>query len=89
MGTLLAGLAAWQPAVRKRATGDERPSVVTPIGVALASLAILVYDHFEPVNLLALGRHRRARRGAHPALRHAPSEPPTWSALASRRARTR
>jgi len=55
LGMLLAGLAAWQPAVRKRATGDELPSIITPIGLALASLALLAYDHFEPVNLLALG----------------------------------
>ena len=55
LGTLLVGLAAWQPAVRKRATGDELPSIVTPIGLALASLALLVYDHFERINLLALG----------------------------------
>ncbi|MGZ8635176.1 MAG: diguanylate cyclase domain-containing protein, partial [Solirubrobacteraceae bacterium] len=55
VGTLLVGLAAWQPAVRKRATGDELPSIVTPIGLALASLGLLVYDHFNQVNLLALG----------------------------------
>lgn len=55
LGTLLVGLAAWQPAVRKRATGDELPSIITPIGLALASLGLLVYDHFEQVNLLALG----------------------------------
>ena len=76
VGTLLVGLAAWQPAVRKRSTGDELPSIVTPIGLALASLALLVYDHFEPINLLALGaRHRRARRGARPPVAHAPGEP--------------
>ncbi|HYH87827.1 MAG TPA: diguanylate cyclase [Solirubrobacteraceae bacterium] len=55
VGTLLVALAAWQPAVRKRATGDELPSIIAPIGLALASLALLVYDHFEPTNLLALG----------------------------------
>jgi two-component system, cell cycle response regulator len=54
-GTLLVGLAAWQPAVRKRATGDELPSIITPTGLALASLGLLVYDHFQPVNLLAVG----------------------------------
>ena len=54
-GTLLVGIAAWQPAVRKRATGDELPSIITPIGLALASLALLVYDHFEPIHLLAVG----------------------------------
>ena len=55
LGTLLVGLAAWQPAVRGRATGDELPSIIAPIGLALASLALLVYDHFERTNLLALG----------------------------------
>jgi two-component system cell cycle response regulator len=54
LGTLLVGLAAWQPAVRKRATGDELPSIIMPIGLALASLALLVYDHFEPIHLLAV-----------------------------------
>jgi two-component system cell cycle response regulator len=59
IGWLVAGLfvavAAWQPAVRKRSTGDELPSIVAPTVLALASLALLVYDHFEPINLLALG----------------------------------
>ena len=52
---LLMALAAWQPAVRKRSTGDELPSILVPIGLALVSLGLLVYDHFEPTNLLALG----------------------------------
>jgi diguanylate cyclase (GGDEF)-like protein len=55
LGMLLVGLAAWQPAVRMRVTGDELPSIITPIGLALASLVLLVYDHFERTNLLALG----------------------------------
>ncbi len=55
LGMLLLALAAWQPAVHGRATGDELPSIVAPIGLALASLALLVYDHFEQTNLLALG----------------------------------
>ena len=54
LGTLLMALAAWQPAVRKRSTGDELPSILVPIGLALVSLGLLVYDHFEPTNLLAL-----------------------------------
>jgi two-component system, cell cycle response regulator len=54
LGMLLMALAAWQPAVRTRVTGDELPSIMTPIGLALASLVLLVYDHFEPTNLLAL-----------------------------------
>ena len=55
MATLLVGLAAWQPAVRKRATGDELPSILAPIGLALSSLGLLIYDHFEPIHLLAVG----------------------------------
>jgi two-component system cell cycle response regulator len=54
VGMLLVGLAAWQPAVRTRSTGDELPSIIAPIGLALASLALLAYDHFERTNLLAL-----------------------------------
>jgi two-component system cell cycle response regulator len=55
LGTLLVGLAAWQPAVRKRSTGDELPSIIVPIGLALTSLGLLIYDHFEPIHLLAVG----------------------------------
>jgi two-component system, cell cycle response regulator len=55
LGALLVGLAAWQPAVRKRSTGDELPSILAPIGLALASLGLLIYDHFEPIHLLAVG----------------------------------
>jgi two-component system, cell cycle response regulator len=51
---LLVGIAAWQPSVRRRSTGDELPSIVAPTVLALASLALLVYDHFEPINLLAV-----------------------------------
>ena len=53
-GMLLVGLAAWQSAARKRATGDELPSIITPTALALASLGLLVYDHYERVNLLAV-----------------------------------
>ena len=51
---LLVGIAAWQPSVRRRSTGDELPSIIAPTVLALASLALLVYDHFHPVNLLAV-----------------------------------
>ena len=51
---LLVGLAAWQPAINRRSTGDELPSILTPSVLALASLALLGYDHFERVNLLAV-----------------------------------
>ena len=55
MATLLVGVAAWQPAPRKRATGDELPSIIAPTVLALVSLALLLYDHFDQTNLLALG----------------------------------
>ena len=55
LGALLVGLAAWQPEVRTRRTGDELPSIIVPIGFALASLSLLMYDRFEPTNTLALG----------------------------------
>jgi two-component system, cell cycle response regulator len=46
--------AAWQPAPRR----DPRPlgwrTIVAPIAFALIGLAVLVYDHFERVNVLAL-----------------------------------
>ena len=51
---LLVGIAAWQPSVRKRSTGDELPSIIAPTVLALVSLALLVYDHFARVNLLAV-----------------------------------
>jgi two-component system cell cycle response regulator len=53
-GALLIGLAAWQPALRKRVAVDKLPSVAVPVALALVSLAILVYDHFDRANLLAL-----------------------------------
>ena len=51
---LLVGIAAWQPSVRNRSTGDELPSIVAPTVLALASLALLVYDHFAQINVLAV-----------------------------------
>ena len=54
MGPFLAGLAAWQPPTRERATGDELPSIALPVALAVGSLGLLVYDHFARTNLLAL-----------------------------------
>ncbi len=51
---LLVGVAAWQPTVKRRSTGDELPSILIPSVLALASLALLFYDHFERLNLLAV-----------------------------------
>jgi diguanylate cyclase len=58
-GALLVGLSAWQPAVRERARVERRPSVSVPVALSLVSLCILVYDHFDRTNLLALGSRRR------------------------------
>ena len=59
IGWLVAGLlvatAAWQPGVRNRVTGDELPSIVAPTGLALASLGLLVYDHFAQISVLSVG----------------------------------
>ena len=54
VGALLIGLAAWQPSVSLRFTGDELPSIVLPIGLSLASLGLLIYDHFHELNVLAI-----------------------------------
>ena len=47
LGALLMGLAAWQPGRAQRAGASDVPSVVMPVALALVSLAILVYDHFD------------------------------------------
>ncbi|HEX5900948.1 MAG TPA: diguanylate cyclase [Solirubrobacteraceae bacterium] len=51
---VLVGIAAWQPSVRRRSTGDELPSIIAPTVLALVSLALLVYDHFHHINLPAV-----------------------------------
>jgi diguanylate cyclase (GGDEF)-like protein len=53
-GALLMGLSAWQPPVPERATGDELPGIAAPVVLSLGSLVVLVVDHFERVNVLAL-----------------------------------
>jgi two-component system, cell cycle response regulator len=55
LGAVLIGLSAWQPAARRRSRVERRPSVVAPVALSLVSLGLLVYDHFERTNLLALG----------------------------------
>ena len=39
---------------QRRARGRGRPLLAVPTACAPASTAILVYDHFRPVNLLAI-----------------------------------
>ena len=55
VAVLLVGLAAWQPAAAAQERRERRPSIVIPATLALTSLGILVYDHFDRTNLLALG----------------------------------
>ena len=52
---LLVAYGAWTPAAPPRAhRGGDRREIVLPIVFAVASLGLLIYDHFEPTNLLAL-----------------------------------
>jgi two-component system cell cycle response regulator len=92
VGMLLMGLAAWQPPAHSRITGDELPSIATPVTLSLVSLGLLVYDHFERTNLLALGlssasliavlvrlslTHRQSRRNLVSTRRQARTDPLT------------
>jgi two-component system cell cycle response regulator len=52
---LLTGLAAWQPARRESAPSVESLRVVlVPFASGLAAIGLLVYDHFDPLNGVAL-----------------------------------
>ena len=52
---LLVAYGAWTPAAPPRAhRGGDRREIVLPIIFAVASLGLLIYDHFEPTNVLAL-----------------------------------
>jgi diguanylate cyclase (GGDEF)-like protein len=50
---LLVALAAWQPARKKIVVGDWL-TIAVPLGGALVAVQLLVYDHFERVNLAAV-----------------------------------
>jgi diguanylate cyclase (GGDEF)-like protein len=52
---LLIASAAWTRERRGELEVEGRPLLAVPTACALASTAILVYDHFRPVNLLAIG----------------------------------
>ena len=54
IGALVIGLAAWQPRGRRERTGDELPSIAVPVGLALTGLALLVFNHSDEMNGLAL-----------------------------------
>ena len=54
-GCVLLAWAAWQPAGRPiRARLEGWAVLIAPIGCGLLALAVLVYDHFRPVNALSL-----------------------------------
>jgi two-component system, cell cycle response regulator len=50
---LLVGAAAWQPA-RRHITINDWLVVTVPVGCGLVAVQLLVYDHFEPVNIAAV-----------------------------------
>jgi diguanylate cyclase (GGDEF)-like protein len=55
MAALLVAYGAWTPAttIRARVSGS-RFEILLPIGFAVTSLALLIYDHFGQTNVLAL-----------------------------------
>jgi two-component system, cell cycle response regulator len=54
-GCVLLAWAAWQPAGRPiRARLEGWAVLVAPVGCGLLALAVLVYDHFRPLNPLSL-----------------------------------
>jgi diguanylate cyclase (GGDEF)-like protein/putative nucleotidyltransferase with HDIG domain len=54
-GSVLLAWAAWQPAGRQfRARLEGWVVLIAPIGCGVLALAVLVYDHFRPVNPLSL-----------------------------------
>ena len=53
-GAFVVSLAAWQPARSQTAPTDEVPNIVLPVGLSLASLALLVEDHGSSTETLAV-----------------------------------
>jgi len=52
----LLAFGAWTPAKRSRSgPGEDRHGILLPIAFGGASLALLIFDHFRPTNVLALG----------------------------------
>ena len=54
IGALVIGLAAWQPRGRRERAGDELPTIAVPVALALTGLALLVFNHSDEMNRLAL-----------------------------------
>ena len=51
--TLLVAVAAWQP-VRRKITIQDWLVIAVPVGCGLVAVELLVYDHFERVNAVAV-----------------------------------
>jgi diguanylate cyclase (GGDEF)-like protein len=51
---LLLAAASWQPETRAGATLEGRPLLLTPLVCGATGLAILTYDHFHSLNLVAV-----------------------------------
>jgi two-component system cell cycle response regulator len=52
---LLLAFGAWTPASPlRRGPANERREILLPIVFAVSSLGLLIYDHFDPTNVLAL-----------------------------------
>ena len=54
LALLLIGCAAWAPHRRAPARRRSNTSIVAPVTMSLLGLGVLVYDHFQRTNLLAL-----------------------------------
>ncbi len=56
LAALLVAVAAWLPAPRARQAGPPRGrAIMLPLALGLGCLGMLVYDHFQRVNSLAVG----------------------------------
>ena len=65
---LLLAAAVWQPPRHVDVALAGRPLLATSLVCAAIGLGILIYDHFQPLNLLAVEPGRRdAGRGRRPA----------------------
>ena len=54
LSLVLVGLAAWVPFRKIPDRARPHSSIVVPAALSMLSLGVLVYDHFEPTNILAL-----------------------------------
>jgi len=54
LALVLVACAAWAPAGRAPAGRNSRASIVAPVALSLLALGVLIVDHFQHTNLLAL-----------------------------------